>query len=124
MLEKKKILVIEEDVFTAKLLASDLEDLAEASAASNWIEAVRLLREERFKLVLVDLEVNDLPDLVQIFDFIHNIDPDYRIIPIFPDKCELDENRYFLMRSGIELALVKNWGRDELRRLVSMAFCE
>ncbi len=112
------MLVIEEDRVISRMIANDLEGIVEFSFASNWLEAVKLLREKRFQLVLIDLEVNDLPDNVQVFDFIHGIDLDYRILPIFKNDKVLVDERDRLMRSGIELALAKPWTKDELTSYV------
>lgn len=119
MAEKKKMLVIEEDLVNARMIYYDLSEIITTEYASNWIEAVKYLREEKFAAVLVSLEVGDLPGLTEIFDFIHGIDPDYRIIPVFSSEESRVENAYLLMRSGIEYSLAAGWERSELKRIVA-----
>lgn len=124
--EKKKILLIEEDLFLARLAAADLEGEFSAAYelyfAYNWIEAVKILRECRFELIIIDLDIisNDQElELHQVFSFIHSIDLDYRILPVLREDSEFIDNDYVFMRLGVENKLFKPWNKKDFIEIIT-----
>lgn len=117
MPEKKKILVVEDEFFLADIIRARLEFLGyEVSLAENGEEGLKILREERFDLIIMDA----MMPVMDGYEATRQIRADARLksIPIcFLSARALPQDRERANEVGANDYLIKPF---EIDRLVAM----
>lgn len=115
----KTALVVEDSAIMRGIIVSSLSNLQQVRSveATNGFEALRVLPQEKFDIILTDINMPDINGL-ELLSFIKN-HPNYRTIPVViisTEKSETDRKR------GLELGaddyLTKPFEPGELENII------
>jgi two-component system, chemotaxis family, chemotaxis protein CheY len=115
----KTALVVEDSAIMRGIIVSSLSNLKQVRSveAANGFEALRILPQEKFDIILTDINMPDINGL-ELLSFLKN-HPHYRTIPVViisTEKSETDRKR------GIELGaddyLTKPFEPGELENII------
>jgi two-component system chemotaxis response regulator CheY len=115
----KTALVVEDSAIMRGIIVSSLSNLKQVRLveAANGFEALRILPQEKFDIILTDINMPDINGL-ELLSFLKN-HPHYRTIPVViisTEKSETDRKR------GIELGaddyLTKPFEPGELENII------
>lgn len=115
----KTALVVEDSAIMRGIIVSSLSNLQEVRSVevANGFEALRILPQEKFDIILTDINMPDINGL-ELLSFLKN-HPHYRTIPVViisTEKSETDRKR------GLELGaddyLTKPFEQGELENII------
>lgn len=115
----KTALVVEDSAIMRGIIVSSLSNLQDVRSveAANGFEALRILPQEKFDIILTDINMPDINGL-ELLSFLKN-HPHYRTIPVViisTEKSETDRKR------GLELGaddyLTKPFEPGELENII------
>jgi two-component system chemotaxis response regulator CheY len=115
----KTALVVEDSAIMRGIIVSSLANLQEVRSVevANGFEALRILPQEKFDIILTDINMPDINGL-ELLSFLKN-HPHYRSIPVViisTEKSETDRKR------GLELGaddyLTKPFEQGELENII------
>jgi two-component system, chemotaxis family, chemotaxis protein CheY len=115
----KTALVVEDSAIMRGIIVSSLSNLQEVRSVevANGFEALRILPQEKFDIILTDINMPDINGL-ELLSFLKN-HPHYRTIPVViisTEKSETDRKR------GLELGaddyLTKPFEQGELESII------
>jgi two-component system chemotaxis response regulator CheY len=116
----QRILIVEDSGTMRSLIAATLEDLdqpVKVDEAENGFEALRLLPQQSYDLIITDINMPDINGL-ELVSFVKG-NPGHREVPLVivsTEGSERDRDRG--MELGANAYLVKPFSPDELRRVV------
>lgn len=114
-----EVLVVEDSSAMRTFIASTVEEIdgVTASQAGSGFEALKILPQHQFDLVITDINMPDINGL-ELIHFIKKI-PDYQTVPLFIISTEGGErDREKGLSLGANEYLVKPFSPDDLETLV------
>jgi two-component system chemotaxis response regulator CheY len=110
-----RVLIVDDSRATRELLTSSIETIEDTSVTetSSGVEAIRILSQDAFDLILTDVHMPDLSGL-ELLRFVKRSER-HRNVPIFLVSTEgSDEDRRRGMTLGASEFVVKPFEPDEL----------
>jgi two-component system, chemotaxis family, chemotaxis protein CheY len=115
----KTALVVEDSAIMRGIIVSSLSNLQQVRSVevANGFEALRILPQEKFDIILTDINMPDINGL-ELLSFLKN-HPHYRTIPVViisTEKSESDRKRGFEL--GADDYLTKPFEPGELENII------
>jgi len=118
----KSILVVEDSESTRTMMRTIIEDLGEdyqVFEAGTGFEALKLLPEEGFSLIITDINMPDING-IELINFVKNT-PQYKDIPLIivsTERSEEDKKRGLAL--GAEAYITKPFRPEDLQEKIRM----
>lgn len=117
----KSILIVEDSSTTRSLIRTVIEDMGDdffAHEASSGFEALKMLPQERFDLIITDINMPDINGL-ELINFVKN-DPRYKHIPMIIVTTERSaEDRERGIALGASAYITKPFKPEELQEVIT-----
>ncbi|MFA7362177.1 MAG: response regulator, partial [Candidatus Kapaibacterium sp.] len=115
---KKKILYVENDVFSQALVKAVLNNYAIIHMANNADEAIQKTKENDYALILMDINLGTGMDGKEVTNIIRS-DTRYKAVPIVAITAfAMDGDKEEFLASGCTHYLSKPFNKDKLRNLI------
>lgn len=117
----KSILIVEDSSTTRSLIRTVIEDMGDdffTHEASSGFEALKMLPQERFDLIITDINMPDINGL-ELINFVKN-DPRYKHIPLIIVTTERSaEDRERGIALGASAYITKPFKPEELQEVIT-----
>ena len=119
----KSVLIVEDSATTRAMIKAVIEDMGDdfiTLEAGTGFEALKLLPQERFDLVITDINMPDVNGL-ELINFVKS-NPNYQHIPIIivtTERSDADRERGLAL--GASAYVTKPFNAEELREVIVKA---
>ncbi len=117
----KSILIVEDSATTRSLIRAVIEDMGDdffTHEAASGFEALKMLPQERFDLIITDINMPDINGL-ELINFVKN-DPRYKKIPLIIVTTERSaEDRERGLALGASAYITKPFKPEELQEVIT-----
>lgn len=119
----KSILIVEDSATTRAMIKAVIEDMGEdftALEADTGFEALRMLPQERFDLIITDINMPDVNGL-ELINFVKS-NPNYQHIPMIivtTERSSADKARGLAL--GASAYVTKPFKAEELQEVITKA---
>lgn len=117
----KSILIVEDSSTTRSLIRTVIEDMGDdffTHEACSGFEALKMLPQERFDLIITDINMPDINGL-ELINFVKN-DPRYKHIPLIIVTTERSaEDRERGIALGASAYITKPFKPEELQEVIT-----
>src|SRR3990170_1784719 len=116
----KSVLIVEDSATTRAMIRAVIEDMGDdfiTLEAGTGFEALKLLPQERFDLVITDINMPDVNGL-ELINFVKS-NPNYQHIPIIivtTERSDADRERGLAL--GASAYVTKPFNAEELREVI------
>lgn len=117
----KSILIVEDSATTRSLIRAVIEEMGDdffTYEASSGFEALKMLPQERFDLIITDINMPDINGL-ELINFVKN-DPRYKQIPLIIVTTERSaEDRERGLALGASAYITKPFRPEDLQEVIT-----
>ncbi len=114
----EKILIVEDDVLSQEVIAMFLSGLYEPSITGSGEEAVKLLKENNFPLVLLDINLGSGMTGIDVVKMIRKMHDKDKSLVIATTAFVMESNKREFLSAGFDDYLAKPFSRRELLAVI------